>query len=258
MKSVVGTFKAWADAERAVAALHSAGIPADRINFLSPKSTLEQVERVPTTDAEQPGMGKAMGAAVGGSIGIAGGFLLGPVLATVLVPGVGAIAAVGVIAAAILGTLGAVGGGRAGGAADAALSDGIPGDELFVYEDALRQGRSVLIAAAQDDTQAATIREILNSAGAESVDKARHMWWIGVRGAEKQHYDSKGGNFDRDEAFYKRGFEAALHINHRGRSYDEARDQLGWLYSDAIDQPAFRHGFERGQDYLKSRAGSQN
>jgi outer membrane lipoprotein SlyB len=253
MNSVVGVFRSRADAERAASSVHSAGIPADRINFLSPKSTIEQVESVPTTDAEQPGMGKAFGAAVGGTIGIAGGFLLGPVLATVLLPGIGAIAAVGATAAAILGVLGAVGGGAAGGAADAALSDGIPGDELFVYEDALRQGRSVLIAAAKDDTEAATIREILTAGGAETVDKARHMWWVGVRDAEKQHYDATGGNFDRDEAFYQRGFEAALHINHRGKTYDESRDQLGWLYPDAVDQPGFRHGFDRGQAYLKAR-----
>ena len=79
MNSVVGVFRSRADAERAASSIHSAGIPADRINFLSPKSTIEQVESVPTTDAEQPGMGKAFGAAVGGTIGIAGGFLLGPV-----------------------------------------------------------------------------------------------------------------------------------------------------------------------------------
>ncbi|MGB9404176.1 MAG: hypothetical protein WCA98_11590 [Candidatus Acidiferrales bacterium] len=252
MKSVVGVFKSQADAERAATAIHSAGVPQDKINLLSPSATLKQVESVPTTDAEPPGMGKAFGATVGGTIGLAGGFWLGPALATVLLPGIGAITAVGATAAAILGVLGAVGGGAAGRAADAALSDGIPEDELFVYEDALRQGRTVLIAAATDDAHAATIREILTSDGAETVDKARHMWWLGIRGAEKSHYDSHGGIFDRDEAYYQRGFEAALHINHRGKSYEDSRDQLGWLYPDAVDQPAFRHGFDRGQVYLKT------
>src|ERR1700733_8770178 len=126
MNSVVGVFRSRADAEHAAVTIHSAGIPADRINVLTPKDTIEKVESVPTTDAEQPGMGKAFGAAVGGTIGIAGGFLLGPVLATVLLPGIGAIAAVGATAAGILGLLGAVGGGAAGGGGRRGPAGGSP------------------------------------------------------------------------------------------------------------------------------------
>ena len=254
MNSVVGTFKSRADADRAASILHSAGIPPERINLLSPGATVKQVQSVPVTDAEAPGIGTALGAAVGGSMGVAGGLLLGDVLATVLLPGIGAVAAIGVTAAAILGALGAVGGGAAGKAADAALSDGIPAGELHVYEDALRQGRSVLIAEAKDEAQAAEMREILTAAHAETIDKARHMWWLGVRNGEKEKYDASGGNFDRDEAHYQKGFEAALHLNHRGKTYDESRDQLEWVYPDSLGNAAFREGFERGQVYLRARA----
>ncbi len=254
MNSVVGTFKTRADAEQAASALHSAGIPSDRINLLSPGATEKQVDSVPVTDAEAPGIGKALGAAVGGSMGVAGGILLGDVLATVLLPGIGAVAAIGVTAAAILGALGAIGGGAAGKAADAALSDGIPADELHVYEDALRQGRSVLIAEAKDEEQAAEMRGILTSANAETIDKARHMWWLGVRNVEKEKYNAAGGNFEKDEAYYQKGFEAALHLNHRGKTYDESRDQLEWVYPNELGHAAFRQGFDRGQAYLKARA----
>jgi outer membrane lipoprotein SlyB len=254
MNSVVGTFKTRSEADGAAGALRSAGIPADRINLLSPGATVKQVQSVPVTDAEGPGIGTALGAAVGGSVGVAGGLLLGDVLATVLLPGIGAVAAIGVTAAAILGALGAVGGGAAGKAADAALSDGIPADELHVYEDALRQGRSVLIAEAKDEAQAAEMREILSSAHAETIDKARHMWWLGVRGAEKEKYNAAGGDFERDEAYYQKGFEAALHLNHRGKTYDESRDQLEWVYPNSFEHAAFRQGFDRGQAYLKARA----
>ena len=255
MNSVVGTFKSRADADQAAGALRAAGIPQDRINLLSPGATAEQVQSVPVTDAEAPGIGMALGAAVGGSMGVAGGLLLGDVLATVLLPGIGAVAAIGATAAAILGALGAVGGGAAGKAADAAMSDGIPAGELHVYEDALKQGRSVLIAEAKDEAQAAEMRRLLTSAHAETIDKAREMWWLGVRGDEKEKYDASGGNFERDEALYQQGFEAALHLNHRGKTYDESRDQLAWVYPDGLGHTAFRHGFERGQTYLKARAG---
>src|ERR1700733_13401621 len=114
MNSVVGTFKSRADADQAARALRSAGVPPDRITLLSPAATVQQVESVPGTDAEAPGIGTALGAAVGGSMGVAGGLLLGDVLATVLLPGIGAVAAIGVTAAAILGALGAGGGGAAG------------------------------------------------------------------------------------------------------------------------------------------------
>ena len=93
MNSVVGTFKTRAEADSAAGALRSAGISADRINLLSPGATAKQVQSVPVTDAEAPGIGTALGAAVGGSVGVAGGLLLGDVLATVLLPGIGAVAA---------------------------------------------------------------------------------------------------------------------------------------------------------------------
>jgi hypothetical protein len=255
MNSVVGVFKSRVEAELAAREIHAAGVPSSRIDLLSPGETPAEVEgSVPTSDAEQPGIGTGLGAVVGGTIGVAGGIVLGDVLATVLLPGIGLVAAVGATAAAILGALGAVGGGAVGRAADkAASADGIPGDELFVYEDALRQGRSVLIAQAEDDAQAATMRKILEAGGAETVDKARHMWWIGVRDAEKAKYNGAGGNFDHDEDDYRRGFEAALHVERRGKSFEDARDQLEWLYPDAVGHAAFRDGFERGREYLSGR-----
>ena len=48
------------------------------------------------------------------------------------------------------------------------------------------------------------------SAGAESIDAARESWWLSLRDAEEAHYQTTGGNFQTDEANYRRGFEAAL------------------------------------------------
>ena len=65
------------------------------------------------------------------------------------------------------------------------MSDGIPEDEIFVYEDALRKGRSVVIALTDDSRSTAEIREILSRNRAESIDAAREQWWIGLRSAEE-------------------------------------------------------------------------
>src|SRR6202046_1675583 len=145
MKSVVGIFGTRQEAERAASTLDSAGIATSRIAVLTPQSTAQEIAAVPTMDAEQPGMGMALGATVGGAMGLAGGVTLGA-LASVLIPGVGPVLAIGFAASA----LGLVGGGALGGKLDNSLSDGIPQEELYIYEDALRQGRSVVIAFAEN------------------------------------------------------------------------------------------------------------
>src|ERR1043165_3177399 len=74
MQAVTGVFKSQEDADVAVNALRSLGIPEKRLGIVAPGSAPERLEAgVPVTDSESPGMGRAMGAAVGGGIGAAGG-----------------------------------------------------------------------------------------------------------------------------------------------------------------------------------------
>jgi len=143
---VVGIFKTRAESTRAADTLKSAGISDDHIVRLMPGASEEKLDSVPTTETEQPGVGGAIGGVVGGAIGAAGGMSIGAAAASVLVPGVGPVIAIGVLAAALLGTGGAIGGAALGDALDEGMTEGLPKDELFIYEDALRQGRSVVIA----------------------------------------------------------------------------------------------------------------
>jgi hypothetical protein len=246
MKSVVGIFGTRQAAERAASMLDSAGIARSRIAVLTPQSTEQEIAAVPTMDAEQPGMGMALGATVGGAMGLAGGVTLGA-LASVLIPGVGPILAIGFAGS----TLGLLGGGALGGKLDNSLSDGIPQDELYIYEDALRQGRSVVIAFAENHAQVESAHHSLKASGAESVDRAREMWWIGLRDIEKEHYDAGGEKFEQSEAEFRAGFEAAQHPANRARSYEESRDQLSERHPIARDSDAFRQGFERGRIYYQ-------
>lgn len=252
MSTVAGIFQSRADAASAAENLRSVNIPEERINLLTPGTSNEQVEEsVPTTETEQPGMGSAMGGAVGGALGAAGGMTIGATVASLLVPGVGPVLAAGILGAALFGAGGAAAGAAAGGALEDSV-EGLPHDELYIYEDALRQGRSVVIVVADDDAQAETARGILKQAGAESVDAARENWWVGLRDAEEAEYTAQGGDFKKDEAVYRRGFEAAQHPRVRDKGYDEVKGYLLECYGEACEMTAFRSGYDRGRSYQRS------
>jgi hypothetical protein len=255
MKSTVGIFASHTDAERAVENLRSIGIADRNISLLAPGSERE-LEAIATTDTEQPGMGKTLGGVVGGALGTASGMSLGAAAASLFIPGVGPIMATGIIGAALLGAGGAIGGAAAGDALEEGMSDGLPRDELYVYEDALRQGRSVVIALTENDEQDEAARRAIEQAGAESLDAAREDWWIGLRDAEEEHYTRQGGDFVVDESNYRSGFQSALHPRTRGKSYDESAEFLNECYGDLCNSKPFKKGYERGHAYhqgLKER-----
>lgn len=254
MKTVTGIFTSRADAEEAISRLRTIALPDKHISLLTPGTSPEQLEAsVPTTETEQPGMGKALGGTVGGALGVAGGMHLGATIASFFIPGVGPIFAAGLLGAALLGAGGAAAGAATGDALEETIAPELPHDELYIYEDALRQGRSVVIAAAQDDEQADAARGILAQAGAESVDAARENWWVGLRDAEEAEYSGAGGgDFKQVEPQYRRGFEAALHPKARGKSYEEATEFLRERHDDAYASEGFRKGYERGRSYHQS------
>ncbi len=256
MEAVSGVFKTRSRAENAVNEALKAGIPDDRVTLLTP-GTVDQVNKeivsIPTDAAEQPGIGKAIGALAGGGVGFAGGSLL-----MALVPGLGPITAIGLLGAAILGAAGATVGATVGDELENSTSQGLPEDEIFVYEDALRQGRSVVILLAEDNQQASLLRELLKMQGAESIDAAREQWWIGLRSAEESHYTGK--NFTEDEEYFRRGFEAALHARTRCMEFDQvsaamdaALEDLQREHPGAEVEEAFTRGYQRGREYYQQR-----
>src|SRR5947199_9243374 len=115
MEAITATFTSFETASRAAENLRSSGISEDRINLLTPGAPEQTVHSVPTEDAEQPGMGKAVGGVVGAAMGSAEGAMLGMAAASAIVPGVGPVVAFGRSAAALLGIRGAVGAAAAGG-----------------------------------------------------------------------------------------------------------------------------------------------
>jgi hypothetical protein len=253
VQAVTGIFSSQSDAERAVKALRSTGVSSDNITLITPGDLQNNLNSVPVDATEQPGMGKAMGAVLGAAGGLSGGSLL-----VALIPGVGPVTAMGLLGGAILAAAGAAVGAAVGGAFENSVTEGLPEDEIFVYEDALRKGRSVVIAIATDEADAAHLGELLHTEGAEGIDSARQEWWIGLRSAEQEHYSASGRSFSEDERFYRLGFEDALHARWRCREFDQVSAEMANRIEDlqrqhpgAQVEDAYSRGYQRGREYYQ-------
>ena len=244
MQVVTGVFKSEKNAETAVNQLRSLGIPDKRIGIVRPGNAPERLEAgVPVSDTEEPGMGRAMGAAVGGAMGAAGGATAGLAVASLIVPGIGPLLAFGMVGAALLGVVGAAAGSAVGDQVEEELGEGIPHEDVYIYEDALRRGHTVLIAYAEEGEQADKAVEVMSNAGAEDLDELRENWWQEQRERERPHYT---GNFDEDEESYRRGYTAALHPRRSGRAYSDVEDELRTQYANTVLDMPFQSGYERG------------
>jgi hypothetical protein len=192
-----------------------------------------------------------MGGVVGGAVGAATGLGLSAAAASIFIPAVGPVLAIGFLGAALFGTGGAIGGAAAGDALEQGMDEGLPVDEMFVYEDALRQGRSVVVVLARDSLRADIAREVMRQTGSESIDSARENWWVGLRGAEEEGYSAEGEDFGRVERNHRQGFEAALSPGVRGKTYDDAVDYLTANYPNTYSDHSFRRGYQGGQNYYQ-------
>ena len=254
MEAVTGVFRSATEAHRAVEQLHLNGISANKITLMTPGDGQKALESLPTDATEQPGMGKVMGAVIGAAGGLSGGGLL----IAAMIPGVGPVTAAGLLGAAILGAAGASVGAVAGESIEDSMTEGLPEDEIFVYEDALRRGRSVVVVLAAESEIADRSREILKQAGSEAVDAARQQWWVGLRSAENEHYRDSGRDFQNDEKFYRLGFEAALHARTRCKEFDQVSaemesdlEELQSQYPGVDVAEPYTRGYQRGRAYYQ-------
>jgi hypothetical protein len=240
MEPVVGIFGSRASAESAARALRERGIPADRVSMLLPGeiSPAAMENAAPVEEAEGPGVGQAVGGVVGAAAGASAGYGAGVLAASLLVPGIGAVTAIGLAAAALFGAAGAIGGVKAGEALEDTRT-GIPKDELYLYEDALAHGKGILFVEPENEEEERTARAVLLS--------------FGIRDSEKAHYDAKHGDFESAEQLYRAGLLGALQPDCRGKTFERAREILRRRFGDAVEHAAFREGYARGAARAKER-----
>jgi hypothetical protein len=229
-------------------ALHATGITAGHLMLLTPETgstTLHTVSPEHPAGAFDVKAGHVLGAATG----FAGG-LLSSAVVMLVVPGVGPLLAVGTLVAGAL--VGATVGATVGGVVQDTFTMTLAPEDVFVYEEALRQGCSLLLVKPVDNKQRETVRALFERLKTEKVNDLREHWWRQQRQEEAAAYHGTGVEFAAHEVSYRRGFEAALDVRDRGKSYAEAAHVLAQRDPAMYQDEVFRNGFARGQVYYRA------
>jgi anti-sigma B factor antagonist len=159
METAIGVFASRDSAEEAVKELRQKGVPEQSIIFLS------------RSENEAKTVAREIGAYVGGFAGGAAGMSAGVVAATLLLPGIGPIFALGFGAAALLGLAGAGAGATVGTAATqdpnapATTAPEKCSEEAAFFREVLKEGRSLIVIQTESASLAALSCEILDRLG---------------------------------------------------------------------------------------------
>ena len=247
MEPVIGIFRSSANVEAALSEILAAGVTKDQMMLLTPHTSLAQVPTISSPEPNAPGAcGTKAGHVAGAIAGFASG-LLGATTATLFIPGVGPILAVGTVT---LGTvLGVFAGSMIGGAVQDAATFAIPPEYFFVYADTLREGRWLLIVQPADAGQVINIGRIFAQNEVESFNVVREAWWKRLGEVETTATGRYVEEFPQDKTLYRRGFEAALDMHLHGQSYEDASEVLQQREPHFYQEETFHQGYERGRTY---------
>jgi anti-sigma B factor antagonist len=158
MESAIGVFDSRDRAEEAVKELKRY-VPEDCIIFLT------------RSENEAKTLGSELGTMVGGFTGGAAGMSAGVIAATLLVPGLGPVFALGFGAAALLGLAGAGAGSAVGKAVthDAETAQPTPDEkcteEAAFFRDVLKEGRSLIVVRTESPELANSVSRVLDRLG---------------------------------------------------------------------------------------------
>jgi anti-sigma B factor antagonist len=157
METAIGVFSSRECAEEAIRKLRGEGVPEDSIVFLT------------RSEIEAKSVAKEFGASVGGFIGGATGMTAGVVAATLLLPGIGTVFALGFGAATLLGLAGAGAGAAMGSAATQSDAQPTPDskcpEDIAFFREVLREGRSLIVIRTESQEMAASACAILDRLG---------------------------------------------------------------------------------------------
>jgi len=166
METAIGVFSSRDHAEEAVKELRQNGVPEQSIVFLT------------RSENEAKVIAKEFGTYVGAFTGGAAGMTAGVVAATLLLPGVGPVFALGFGAAALLGLAGAGAGSTVGSAVthDAQAPQPTPDDkcpeDVAFFREVLKEGRSLIVVRTDSQEIATSACSILDRLGLGMQGKA--------------------------------------------------------------------------------------
>lgn len=156
METVIGVFSSRDSAEESVKELLQSGVPEASVVFLT------------RSESEAKNVGKQLGAFTGGFVGGAAGMTAGVAAATLLLPGIGAVFALGFGAAALLGLAGAGAGATTGAAiahesgAPRPTADQKASEDVAFFREVLKEGRSLVVVRTESQETATTACAILD------------------------------------------------------------------------------------------------
>ncbi len=158
METAIGVFSSRERAEEAVRELFAQKVPQGSIVFLT------------LSETEAKNVGKGFGATVGGFMGAATGMSAGVVAATLLVPGVGPVFALGFGAAALLGLAGvgagsAVGGAVVGEGANLLPAPDAKSEDVAFFREVLKEGRTLIVVRTESKETGRVASAILDRLG---------------------------------------------------------------------------------------------
>jgi uncharacterized protein YqgC (DUF456 family) len=150
MTTVSRVYDTYSQARDAVAAIETAGVPADEISLVANKYVSDKYTEV--DEVSKAGTGASIGGLVGGGAGLLAG------LGMLAIPGLGPVVAVGWLASL---AVGAAAGAAAGGLVGALVSAGTSEDHAHVYSESVRRG-GTLVSARVADKDATRVQSILD------------------------------------------------------------------------------------------------
>lgn len=159
METAIGVFSSRDHAEEAVKELRQRGVPEQSIVYLT------------RSESEAKTIAKEFGAYVGGFVGGAAGMTTGVVAATLLLPGIGPVFALGFGAAALLGLAGAGTGATVGAAtlrdpqAPQPTPDEKCTEDAAFFREVLKEGRSLIVVRTESQEIATSACNILDRLG---------------------------------------------------------------------------------------------
>jgi anti-sigma B factor antagonist len=159
METAIGVFPSRDHAEKAVTELLEQGVPEESMVFLT------------RSESEAKSVAKGFGAFVGGFAGGAAGMTTGVVAASLLLPGVGTVFALGFGAAALLGLTGAGAGAAIGSAAASDPDSPKPAtaekssEDIAFFREVLKEGRSLIVVRTESQQLATSACEVLDRLG---------------------------------------------------------------------------------------------
>ena len=175
METAIGVFSSRDHAEEALKELRQQGVPEQSIVYLT------------RSESEAKTIAKEFGAYVGGFVGGAAGMTTGVVAATLLLPGIGPVFALGFGAAALLGLAGAGTGAAVGASAshDPQAPQPTPDEkcteDAAFFREVLKEGRSLIVVRTESQEIATSACTILDQLGLGMQGKTPTKMQTGTR-----------------------------------------------------------------------------